>query len=67
MILVAAALLPPAIARCEAPKTWTEGHLEDWGVLYQHLHAHPELSFQEKETSERTARELARIGKDRTT
>jgi hippurate hydrolase len=32
--------------------------------LYQHLHAHPELSFQEARTSERIAEELRRAGFD---
>jgi hippurate hydrolase len=32
--------------------------------LYQHLHAHPELSFQEARTAERIAEELRRAGFD---
>ena len=67
MILIAAALLTPGIARCEDPKTWTERHLDDLVALYRHLHANPELSFQEKETSARMARELAQTGADTTT
>jgi metal-dependent amidase/aminoacylase/carboxypeptidase family protein len=67
LILVAAALLAPGIARCEDPKTWTERHLDDLVALYRHLHANPELSFQEKETSARMARELAQTGADITT
>jgi len=35
--------------------------------LYQHLHAHPELSFQEKETSARVAEELRQAGCEVTT
>src|SRR5690606_23469596 len=30
--------------------------------LYKHLHAHPELSFQEKETSKLLADELRKVG-----
>jgi amidohydrolase len=32
------------------------------GALYQHLHAHPELSFREKETSARIAQEFRAAG-----
>lgn len=35
--------------------------------LYQHLHQHPELSFDEHQTSERLAKELSDIGYDVTT
>ncbi|MCS7160092.1 MAG: amidohydrolase [Gemmatales bacterium] len=31
-------------------------------ALYKHLHAHPELSFQEKETAARLAKEMRQIG-----
>lgn len=31
-------------------------------TLYKHLHTHPELSFQEKETAARMARELRQAG-----
>jgi amidohydrolase len=34
----------------------------DLAKLYQHLHAHPELSFQEKNTSARIATELKSLG-----
>ncbi len=30
--------------------------------LYQHLHANPELSFQEEKTSQRVAEEMRKIG-----
>src|SRR5215471_3865601 len=35
--------------------------------LYKHLHSHPELSFQEKETSARLAEELRKAGFEVTT
>jgi hippurate hydrolase len=41
---------------------WIAGHLEGLVRLYMQLHAHPELSFQEVETSKRVAEELRKIG-----
>jgi len=57
-----AGLLGPSAARCEDPAAWTRTHLDELVSLYCHLHAHPELSFQEKETAARMARELAEAG-----
>ncbi|MEO1714158.1 MAG: amidohydrolase, partial [Bacteroidota bacterium] len=37
-------------------------HLEGLTELYEHLHANPELSFLEKETSARMAKELSALG-----
>ncbi len=37
-------------------------HLESLTKLYKHLHANPELSFLEKETSARMAKELSALG-----
>jgi hippurate hydrolase len=46
----------------EEPAAWTKAHLGELVELYRHFHAHPELSFQEKETAARLARELRAVG-----
>ncbi|MEQ9407649.1 MAG: amidohydrolase [Fuerstiella sp.] len=46
---------------------WTEANLDSLVDLYFHLHQHPELSFQEKETSQRIAQEWQSAGYDVTT
>ena len=51
----------------EEPRAWIERNREDLIVLYRHLHAHPELSFQECETARRLAKELTAIGAEVTT
>jgi hippurate hydrolase len=51
----------------EEPRPWIEQHADDLIRLYQHLHAHPELSFQERETARRLAAEWKAIGAEVTT
>jgi amidohydrolase len=51
---------PPAHA--ETPREWVQSNLDSLVTLYQHLHAHPELSQREEKTSERVAQELKAIG-----
>ena len=46
----------------ETPQSWVSSNLDSLVELYRHLHANPELSFQEKETAERIAAELKAIG-----
>ena len=41
----------------ETPQAWVKDNLADVVQLYQHFHAHPELSFHEKETAARLAEE----------
>ncbi len=41
---------------------WLDAAFPSLEQLYHHLHAHPELSFQEKETAARLAAELRKIG-----
>ena len=41
---------------------WINGQLPDLVAIYQHLHEHPELSFQEHETAKRIAAELREAG-----
>lgn len=44
------------------PKDWTKDNLSTLVELYRHFHSHPELSYQEKETSARLADELKKTG-----
>ncbi len=41
---------------------WINDRLQDLVGLYTHLHTHPELSYQEQETSRRMAEELRKTG-----
>ncbi|MGO9463073.1 MAG: M20 metallopeptidase family protein [Isosphaeraceae bacterium] len=43
---------------------WFAPHQSELVELYKHLHTHPELSFQEHETSKRIAEELRKTGAD---
>ncbi|HZN34582.1 MAG TPA: amidohydrolase [Pirellulaceae bacterium] len=45
-------------ARAEDPRAWATKHEGELVELYQHFHAHPELSFEEVETAARVAKEL---------
>jgi amidohydrolase len=49
------------------PDPWVEEHLEELLDLYRQLHSHPELSFQEVETSRRIAAEIRKAGAEVTT
>jgi hippurate hydrolase len=72
LVLAAAVLVQPTIAGPSppgstaddksAPDPWIAAHLDDWEALYKHLHTHPELSYQEHETSRRMAAELKAAG-----
>ncbi|MCA9058372.1 MAG: amidohydrolase [Planctomycetaceae bacterium] len=57
----------PGIAQAQSVDEWSEAHLDDLVRLYVHLHRHPELSFQEKETSARIAEEWRAAGYEVTT
>jgi hippurate hydrolase len=48
-------------------QAWTAAEMPGLVALYRHLHAHPELSLQEKQTAERVAAELQAAGCDVTT
>jgi hippurate hydrolase len=41
---------------------WIAAHIDELDALYKHLHTHPELSFQERETAKRIAAELEKCG-----
>jgi len=47
--------------------SWFAPHRDELVALYTHLHTHPELSFQEHETSKLIAAELKKTGADVTT
>src|SRR5262245_40000632 len=57
---------PPA-GREDDIKKITDKEYASLEALYKHLHAHPELSFQEEKTAERMAKELKAIGFEVTT
>ncbi len=42
--------------------TWLTSHLGGLVELYKHFHSHPELSYQEVETSAKVAEELKKAG-----
>lgn len=50
------------VLRAATPVEWMPAHLPGLVALYQHLHAHPELSLREKETAARLAAELRSAG-----
>ncbi len=54
-------------ARADDPQAWLQKELPRLLPLYQHLHAHPELSLHERETAARIARELKELGIEVTT
>jgi hippurate hydrolase len=54
--------LTPLAARAEEPKVWAAKHAGELVELYQHFHAHPELSFEEHQTAARLASELRALG-----
>ncbi len=51
-----------AVAEPPSGDPWIAQHLDGLVGLYQHLHTHPELSFQEHETAKRIAAELQQAG-----
>ena len=52
----------PAAQAQDGPRAWAEKHLDEIVELYRHFHAHPELSFMEKATAARLAKELRDAG-----
>lgn len=59
--------LLPAMAHAETSRKWVDENVESLVELYRHFHTHPELSFQEAQTGERLAKELANAGAEVTT
>ncbi len=64
--MAVAQLTPDSPLRTQIEST-VESELPSLRELYEHLHANPELSFQERETSARIAKELESLGFDVTT
>ncbi len=68
LILVTLTLITPSIAlafedaRGGADDPWLDENVGRYVMLYKSLHAHPELSFEEKQTSRRIADELREAG-----
>ncbi|QDT32922.1 amidohydrolase [Thalassoglobus polymorphus] len=51
-----------SVCSAQTVEEWTEANLDSLVKLYMHLHKHPELSFQEEETSKRIAAEWEKAG-----
>ena len=49
-------------ANAQDPKAWVDANIKPMAKLYLHFHKTPELSFEEKETAARVAKELTDIG-----
>lgn len=62
LLAVLAVVLIPLGAAAAEPAEWAETHVDELTPLYVHLHANPELSLQEVETSKRIAKELEAAG-----
>jgi amidohydrolase len=65
LLLAATAVLNAefmAEAVAEEPAAWAKANAEELVGLYRHFHAHPELSFEERETGARVAKELRATG-----
>jgi amidohydrolase len=56
--------LTQSIVSAQNVDDWTEANLDSLVQLYFHLHQHPELSYQEQETSARIAQEWKTAGFD---
>ena len=61
-ITLAISFLSPTFAGAADAKSWAKEHIDELVTLYQHFHSHPELSFEEKETAARLAKELRAAG-----
>ena len=61
-LLLIALVLCSSAAAADDTDAWLDGQTPGLVDLYRHLHSHPELSYQEIETSRRVAAELAEAG-----
>ena len=57
----------PEATRAEAVREWVREHLDEIVETYRYLHAHPELSFHEKETAALLAKQWREVGAEVTT
>ena len=57
-------LVVSTVVECRAasPEEWFDENVNDLARLYVHFHAHPELSFEERETGNRVADEWSALG-----
>ncbi len=62
LLAVPALFLIPLGVAADEPAEWSKAHVDELTPLYIHLHANPELSLQEVETSKRIAKELEAAG-----
>ena len=62
LTLALAIVWSPGMVRADDVETWFEAHSSELVKLYEHFHAHPELSFHEKETAAKLAEELKSAG-----
>ena len=62
VMLISLTALAPCQLSAETPEAWVKENLPEVVKLYHHFHAHPELSFQEKETAARLAKEWEAAG-----
>ncbi|MGE0378763.1 MAG: M20 family metallopeptidase, partial [Planctomycetaceae bacterium] len=61
------ALTSSSCLLAEEVAAWVDSQMENLVELYQHFHAHPELSYQEEQTARRFAEELQAAGCEVTT
>ena len=54
--------VPSKYVDASEPTAWAKEHLPELVQLYRHFHSHPELSFHEKETAARLAKEWKAVG-----
>jgi len=51
VVLIVFSMIPVTAEDSVSIKNTIESHMEEWLQSYRHLHAHPELSYQERESS----------------
>lgn len=62
VLMVILGSLGVAPVQADDPQVWFKGNTDSLVKLYLYFHKNPELSFQEKETGDRFAKELEEIG-----
>ena len=67
VLAVSFVMMSPFVVDADDPAKWLKTNFDGIAKLYFHFHRNPELSFQEKETAARFARELKSVGAEVTT
>src|SRR4051812_44759345 len=67
VLVVSGLFVAAASASAADYKAWADKELDGLMPLYEHLHSHPEVSLEEKETADRIAKELKAAGFEVTT